>query len=199
MALDLATYQTNLNSCFQVPLGKLWSTCVDALTNFTKGYIESGTLTTAVAGTVTPPFLVPYPASGIGIGSLTTDPASVATMTSVLKISALDQNTSWETFGEDIATQIKNVMEMCTAQTTVTGGLTGVGIGNAGCVITLAAFTSFKNLVKIIFKTSTDWTILSNSLGVAIDTFIKACTVTTTDSGTIPPVSWGGAGTGTIS
>lgn len=197
MALVKSVYEAAINAAFQLPVGSTWAGCAAALATATKTYIESGTINTTVNGTVIPPWIIPYQAAGIGIGVATTIPASVTQMQTNLTALFLAPSTLWAQIGPVMANEINNVVSTSIINTTDTTILTGVGTGVATTAPGLGALITGLTLAWTVAGTS--WTAVASTIATAVDAFLRACVINTSDSGTSPPLFWTGFGVGSIS
>lgn len=199
MPLIKAVYEARLRLSFQVPIGSLWNTCINEIVNATDDFIKSGTVNTTVTGTVVPPTGFPYTAAGVGLGNpplgIVTTPTSVVQMKSVLTTLFAIPATVWAQIGPEIAGQINNIVSTATVNTIDSAILVGTGIGT---INTNAGLPLLITRLSAVWSTGSGWNSVAGDIASAIDDFLKACLVNTTDSGTTPPNSWAGTGLGSI-
>ena len=198
MALNLTTFIEDLKDSFQQTT---WEDFATEFANVVDAFIQSGSTTTTVAGIVTPPLPAPpYPAVGVGTAnSISTSGKEV--MRSTIEAKITNSNTTWSDLGVTFGNAIDTDVKTGTITTTVAGVLVGVGVGAAGCIdtsATLAALISELNQAFTSQAFAETWNDVATKIATAIYTYLTGATVATVDSGTIPPNSWVGTGTGSI-
>ena len=204
MALVVATLKNDVKAAFRATD---WTVCATQLAQAIDSFIKSGIANTTVTGIVTPPFPMP-PYSAVGSGGAAPGQTSNITTTGLAALQAqitakfMSSSTMWADLGSAIATAISSDVATATINTTVTGALTGTGVGNPGCINDSGGLSGLIANLTAAFTTQaydTDWNNVADKIGDSLDQYLKAATVTTIDNGTIPPNSWAGSGTGTIS
>jgi hypothetical protein len=162
-------------------------------------FILSGLVSTTVSGIVTPPSGSTYPAAGVGNGSIIT--TGLATLQTQIATIMLTPGALWENIGNPLATAINSDVTTATVSTTVTGVLQGKGTGVAGCINTASTLSQFKTDFANAFTdvSGETWDAFAQKVADIMTTYIIGAVVTTTDKGTVPPSSWVGVGTGSIS
>jgi len=198
MALVVATLKDQIKTSFQ---SETWTDCATQFAQALDNFIKSGTVTTTVAGTVTPPTGPNYPAVGTGTAnSIVT--TGLGILTSLIISKFMNENTLWADIGPALASAISADVATGTVTTTVTGVLVGTGIGNPGCINDSAGLGTLNSDLTAAFTVqafSNAWDDVTDKIGDAMDTYLKAAIVTTNDLGVVPVVSWIGTGTGSIS
>jgi len=204
MALVVATLKNDVKAAFQATD---WTVCATQLAQAIDSFIQSGAVNTTVTGTVVPPFPAP-PYQAVGSGGPPTGQTSNITTTGLATLQAqitskfMNQNTLWADLGPAFASAISNDVATGSVTTQVSGALTGTGTGNPGCINDSGGLSGLIANLTAAFTTQaydTDWNNVADKIGDSLDQYLKAATVTTIDNGTIPPNSWAGSGTGTIS
>lgn len=201
MALDKATLVTQLKTAFGMDD---WSKCADQIGIAIDSFIKTGEASTDVTATVTPPFPTPpYQAVGKGKGHLLT--SGLSALQSTIKAKFLATSTTWADLGPIIGNAIDSDVKTATVTTDVNpthgGILLGTGIGPAGCVDTSATLSALIADLTDAFVSSTynqSWDSIAEKIADSINTYITGAIVTTTDTGTTPPISWAGTGTGSV-
>jgi len=198
MALVVATLKNDIKTSFQATD---WTVCANQLGLAIDTFIQSGIVTTTVTGVVTPPTGSTFTAAGTGTAnSIST--TGLGALQALIISKFTNQATVWADIGPALASAISTDVATGTVTTTVTGVLVGTGIGNPGCINDAAGLGTLNSDLTAAFTAqafSSDWDDVADKIGDAIDTYLKAAIVTTIDSGTTPPVSWVGSGTGNIS
>lgn len=156
-------------------------------------FIKSGTVNTTVNGVVVPPPPAsPYPATGVGIGTITT------TTLPVLQgaCSTAFASVTWAVVGNIIADAISIHVMSAVVNMQDSNILVGTGIGK----IAPAGIAQLQVALTTAFTTpGKPYPEVISDIANAVEAFLKSAQVTTTDSGVVPPNSWTGAGIGTIS
>jgi len=190
MALVVATLKNDIKTAFQATD---WAVCTTQLANAIDTYIKSGTVTTTVNVTFSPPIGGTAIATGVATAINTT---GLATMQASILAKFQSASTMWADLGPSIATAISTNVKTGTVTTTVTGGATGTGTGLPGCINDTAGLSGLIANITTAFTTqafASDWGAVSDKIGDSIDQYLKAAIVTTTDSGGAPN-PWTGPG-----
>ena len=202
MALNIAKLQADLILAFKTTL---WTDCGNQMGDAIDSFITNGMVITNVNGTVIPPlfpFVPPYFVQGaVGTGQNTMVAPGVATLKATLVSMLNAPSTVWAAVGPIIASAIDTYVKLIFLTTTVTGVLTGTGTGPPGCINTAATIgllTSELTATFTIQGMASLWDIVALTMASSINSYITGAIVTTTDVGSIPPVSWTGAGVGAI-
>lgn len=193
MALNKTTLQTSIEAAFKETS---WTGCATKLALAIDTYIVGGSIsgTSAIGAThifPTPPGgseIIPYTCSGT---ISTTGPSAMEGI-----FNTAFQATAWAGVGNQLGTAIDTqITSSIISITTYSPPLVGTGTGTP---VTAAGIAALKASLESEFSTGTDWAVAASNIATAIDTFVKAVVITTTDLGTVPPVSWSGVATASI-
>lgn len=188
MPLDDDKLLTDIKAAFKATT---WSTCGTLLGNAINDYVCAGLVKMDVTGTVTPPSGVPYQATGAGVGAVFTTGVDIF----ISSINTSFSSTDWNTTGVGIADAIDTIIKNAEIRTTDSSILEGTGKGSISP--TMKAYLTARMIIA--FTEGEKWDDISSIIAEAIKTFITTPGIcSTTDSGTTPPVSWVGTGTGAI-
>jgi hypothetical protein len=198
VALNDSSFITNLQAAFQVDT---WYECATKMASAIQSYIQSGSVITSVAITIT----LPTPPGGTtpgtvsGINGIITAP-STASLESQL-YSAFQQ-TDWNTVYSIISNAINTYFKQCTVAITQYISPT-VGTGSSTLIASDPGLSALSSSIQTAFMQD-NWTTVVSNIQSAIKTFITQTNIIKTiDSGTVPVQSWTNTistnGQGTIS
>jgi len=188
MALLVSKLSSDLVGAFKTPE---WTVAANLYATAINTFFITGMVTTTVTGTVTPP---PPGTSFVAVGTGTGNPVTTGLPSLITSCVSAFKSPSWATAGNIIANGINTLVSTSTITTTVAGALTGIGVGT----IVPTGLGLLTTQLSTAFSSGQAWEQTAMNIATAVNTFIKTCTVNTTDTGSIPPVSWVGVGVGTI-
>ena len=192
MALNDAQFVTNLKLAFAEVT---WAGCADKLATAVDTYVLTGTVNTTVTGVVTPPIpATPYPATGVGVGSVVPPSKTLMVPNFITAFASI----VWVTVGTLVATGINTYLIASIASTTDSAILIGSGTGPV-VPTGLAVLTTSLTTAFTTSGPTSSWDLLSTDIKNAVKLFITTSIITTADAGVVPPNAWVGTGTGTIS
>jgi hypothetical protein len=192
--LNDITFINDLKTAFEE---EDWDTSGDEVATAIDNYIKSGTVSTTVTGGIItlsyPPWTAVY--TGSGTGSINN------TQLSILKpaIKTAFQQEDWDGCAQMFADAIDSHMQSAKANMT---DLPPTVHNDSTTIITAAGTVALGIGIKNAFQNGDTWNDFGQLFQIAVKSFIQACIVNTTDSGTSvsPPGPMAGAtGIGSIS
>jgi len=198
MSLATSILKSDLIAAFEETT---WLGCGTKMGAAFDTYIMSGTVDTNVTGTVIPPppATVTYIAYGEGSGTIVT--TGLLVLQTTISAMLANPSTVWADVGDNIASAVDTDVLTGSVSTSVSGGLTGGGFGAPGCIDTSASYSAFSTALTLAFTSSpmnTSWKLVADYIATAAEIYLKGSIVTTEDSGIVPPNSWSGPGSGSI-
>ena len=167
--LDDTTYKQNLKSAFTGDIDKTWDTAAEEMAIATDTYLKSGTVTTAVTGTI-PPSTTDY---GTGVGTINS--TQLTTFKNTIIAAFRVDPSLWNDAAQVIANGMDALLQTATAITTV-GPSTSPpgnlhGNGSSTSIATTAGMVNLSPDIKKAFSDGKTWDRdeWKTSTGYAID------------------------------
>lgn len=192
MALLKPTLITEIELAFKAPL---WATAANLFTNAIDNFVNSGTPKTVVNAIVYPPLpATPYPIIDNAEGIITTtQKAALLTAVQTAFISPL-----WATVGPIIASAISALVNTAVITMTLAPPISSVLVGTGAGSATTTTDAELLSILTTAFTLSVAWETTVLQIADAVYSLVISAIVNTTDSGVVPPVTWSGAGIGSI-
>jgi len=188
MALNDGGFISDLTNAFNQDS---WDICANLFATAVKSYLDTGSIMTTVIATVVPPVGPSYVIASQGNGIVITIPP--AGLYASFAAAFLGDN--WSTASTSIANAINTYVISCTATiSSYTAPLVGSGTGP---IVATGLAGLISGTINAFNQDS--WSTFATVMTTSVKTFITTCTITTADLGVVPPASWTGVGTGTIS
>ena len=153
--LNDTAYKAALKTSFTGSITKTWNTAAEDMAVATDVYLKSGTVTTAVTGTI-PPSTTDY---GTGVGNI--DSTQLTTFKNTI-IAAFQVDPSvWDTVAQTIANGMDSLLKTATATTTVNPSISPPGNlhgnGNSTSIVTTAGLVNLSPDIKRAFSDGKIW------------------------------------------
>ena len=204
MSLNKATLEDSLKDAFAQ---KKWADCAKKFASAVDTYVAGGTIDGSSKPMPLPPTgsggathtlpngateIIPYTCTG----TLTT-PGSTA-LENALKTAF--QSIAWAGVGTAITTGINTLVSSIVVAISIYNPPALVGSSpGTGVVTTSTGLADLTSSLETAFTTAgATWDTVATDIAAAIDTFIKAVTIITTDGGVLPATKWQGSADATI-
>ena len=195
MALIPATLSASLLAAFSPP--NLWPAVATQFVSAIDMYVLTGT-TVGIGSAVvlTPPLSVPVTMPYAVTGTIVTT-AGLSALTIAANTVFSVTNPTWVGVGTTLANAISTYLVASVITITAVLPFVGTGVGVCNPVATLPVLIS--TLETLFISPTNTYAMIADLMATAIDTFIKSAIITSVgDVGTVPPYSWIGASSGSI-